>query len=116
MNLTISDRSQDSSETIASVAEDLAQVMNVSTVSGLSFAELFIATDTRKFSYIPVKPKGAPKKTLGLNPVRQANTAEEMSILLTPLISKRFSLSNTVTKKLLTQLGLYFKATGIIHK
>ena len=97
----MSDLSQDSSNTKASVAENLTAVMNVAAVTGgRSFADLVKATDVQKLSSVPVKPKGAPKKTPGLSPVRQANTAEEMAILLTPLISKRFALSNSVTKKL----------------
>ena len=44
--------------------------------------------------------KNTSIQTPGLSPVHQANTAEEMAILLTPLISKRFTLSKTVTKKL----------------
>ena len=111
----MSDRSQDSQKMISPVAEDLTAVMNVAIVVGRSFAELVNATDSRKPGYVPTKPKGAPKKTPVLSSIRQTNTAKEMAIVLTPLISKRFALSNSVTKKLHTQLLLYFKATGIIH-
>ena len=52
-------------------------------------------------------------QTPGLSPVHQANTTKEMEILLTPLISKRFTLLKAVTKKLKMQLGLYFQDTGI---
>ena len=100
------ERSQDSLKTISSLAEDLTVVMNVAIVSERSFAELVNATDARKPGSVPVNPKGAPKKTPDLSPIRQANTAEEMVILLTLLISKWFALSNSVTKKLRTQLGL----------
>ena len=112
----MSDLSQDSSNTNASVAEDLTAVMNKAAVTaGRSFADLVKATDP-KLSSVPVKPKGVPKKTPGLSPVRQASTAEEMAILLTPLISEQFALLNSVTKKLLTQIGLYFKSTGIVNE
>ena len=50
-----------------------------------------------------------------LSPVHQAKTAKEMAILLTPLISKRFTFSKTVNKKLKVQLVLYFQATGIAN-
>ena len=112
----MSDHLQDSSKMIASVAEDLTVDMNVAAVSGRSFAELINAIDARKSGSVPVKPKGAPKKTPGISPVHQANTAEEIVIFLIPLISERFALSNRITKKLLTQLGMYFKATGIVNE
>ena len=113
----MSDLSQDSSNTKASVAEDFTAIMSVAAVTGgRSFAKLIKATGAKKPRSVPAKPKGVPKKTPGLSPVHQANTAEEMSVLLTPLISKRFVLSNTVTKKLHTQLALYFKVTGIVNK
>ena len=96
----MSDRSEDSLKTIASVAEDLTAVMNIAALSGQSFTELVNATDTRKPGYVPVKPKCAPKKTPDLNPVRQANTAEEIAILLTLLTKEQFALSNSFTKKL----------------
>ena len=112
----MSDLSQDSSNTKVSVAKNLTAVMNVAAVTGgRSFTDLVKTTDT-KLSSIPVKLKGAPKRSLGLSPVRQANTAEEMAILLTPLISERFALPNSVTKKLCTQLALYFKDMGIVNE
>ena len=112
----MSNLSQDSLNTKASVAEDLIAVVNKATVTaGRSFTDLVKATDP-KLSSIPVKPKGAPKKNPGLSPVHQASTAEEMAILLTPLISERFALLNSITKKLRTQLGLYFKSTGIVNE
>ena len=89
---------------------------NVSAVGRQSFAKLVNATDSRKPGSVPAKPEGVPKKTPSLNPVHQANTAEEMAILITSLISKRFTLSNSVTKKIRIQLGLYFKATGIVNE
>ena len=89
----MSDLSQDSSNTKASVAENLTAIMNVAAVTGgRPFADLVKATDAQKLSSIPVKPKGAPKNPPGLSPVYQANTAEEMVILHTLLISKRFAL------------------------
>ena len=87
--------------------------MNIAAAGGWSFAELVNATNSRNPASVPVKSKGAPKKTPGLSPVCQANTGKEMAILLKPLISERFALLNSVTKKLRTPLGIYFKATGI---
>ena len=64
----MSDRLQDSSKTIASVTEDLTADMSVAAVSGRLFAKLVNAMDARKPGSVPVKPKGAPKKTPGLSP------------------------------------------------
>ena len=112
----MSDRSQDSRKAISSVAEDLTSVTNVAAVGDSSFTELVNAMDSRKPASVTAKSKGTPKKISGLRLVRQANMAKEMTILLTPINSKRFALSNGVTKKLRTQLGLYFKNTGIVNK
>ena len=55
----MSDRLQDSSNTKASVAEDLTHVMNVAAVtSGRSFAKLIKETDTKEPSSVPVRPQG----------------------------------------------------------
>ena len=102
----MSDRSKYSQKTIASIAEEITAVTNVAAVGGRSFSELVNATDLRKSGSVTTKPKGAPNNTPSLSPAYQANTTEEIASLLTPLISKRFELSNSVTKKLRTQLGL----------
>ena len=60
--------------------------------------------------------KSISNQTPGLNPVYQANTAEEMAIVLTPLIRKRCNLSKSVTKKLKVQIRLYFQAIGAANK
>ena len=86
----MSDCSQDTQNTIASVAEDLTSVMDVAAACGRSFYKLVKATDARKPTSVPKKSKGAPKKTPGLSPVHQANTAEEMEVLLMPVISEDF--------------------------
>ena len=97
----MSNRSQDTQNLKASVAENLTKVMDVACAGRRSFAELVGAMDAKKPVHVPVKSvKGVSKQTPGLSPVRQANTAEEMTVLLTPLISERFALSNSVTKKL----------------
>ena len=96
----MSDRWQNSLKTIVSVAKDLTVVMNVAVVDGQSFAKWVNANDARNPGFVPVKPKGWPKNTPVLSPVRQANTSEERAILLTLLMSKRFALLNSATKKL----------------
>ena len=91
--------------------------MNVPGVGIRSFAELVNLIDSKKPSSVPIKSaKITSKKTPGLSLVHQSNTAEEMVILLTPLISERFSLSKSITNKIKVQLGIYFQATCIANQ
>ena len=112
----MSDPSQNSQRTIVPVTEDLTSLMNVTAAGGRLFTELVNATASREPAYVPANYKGAPQKNPGINPVHQANTVEEMAILLTPLISEQFALSNSVANKLRTQLGLYIKDTVIMNE
>ena len=112
----MSDRLQDSQKTIASVVENLTSIMIVARAGGSLFFELVNAIVAKKPTYVPAKYKVAPKKNPSLRPVHQSNPAEEMAVLLMPLISERFVLLNSVTKKPRTQLGIYIKATGIVNK
>ena len=91
--------------------------MHVACFSGRLFAKLVNSMEAKKPLLVPAKSSKIPlKMTPGLSSVGQANLAEEMTILLTPLTSERFTLSKSVTKKLKVQLGMYFKATGIANK
>ena len=95
------DRSQDTQNSKASISEDLTTLRNVAGAYRRSSSKLIDVTDAKKLTYVPVKSvKGLSKQVPGIRPVRQANTAEEMAVLLTPLITKRFALSNSITKKL----------------
>ena len=110
----MSNRSQDTASSIFSVAEDLAEAMNVASTIGRSFAKLVKPTEIEKPSFVSGKIANAQSKlTPNLSPVHQANSAEEMAILLSPLISECFTLGKSATKKLRIQLGLYFKSMGI---
>ena len=91
--------------------------MNVAGVGGRSFAKLVNIRDAKKPTSVSIKSvKYASKQTPGIRPVRQANTVEEMTALLTPPISGQFILLYSVTKKLGVQLRLCFKATGIANE
>ena len=95
----MSDRSQDKDYSKTFVAEDLTTVMNVAGVGGRSFAKLVNETNVKNPASVSIKSvKCSSKQTPVLSPVCQVNTAEEMMILLTSLIGKRFTLSNSVTK------------------
>ena len=97
----MSDHSQDTVYPNPSVAKDLTKAINLAGISGRLFTELVNLTEAKSPLLVPVKSaKIAPKLTPRLSPVHQANSAKEISILLSPLISERLTLLKLVTKNL----------------
>ena len=95
------DRSQDITSSILSVDEDLTEAMKVTSTVGRLFTELVKPAEIKKPSSISGKTaKTQTKFTPNLRPVRQSNSVEEMVILLSPLISERFTFSKFTTKML----------------
>ena len=91
--------------------------MKLASTSCRFFVELINPTETKKsFSISRNTTKAQAKLAPGLSPVRQANSAKEMAILLSPHISERFTLDKLATKKMRSQLVLYFKSTRITDK
>ena len=85
-------RSLDIMSSILFVAMNLTQAMKVASTTGRLFAKLVNSTEFKKPSSVHSKTtKAQSNLTFGLNPVRQANSAEEMAILL-PELSANVSL------------------------